>query len=121
MHLVPGRGHLGCHCSRGREREWKNHKDSPGTEPQQLASGPLPIDADDEAGLISALADRNAGRTIRLLSREYTVNKTLVVPDGMTLQGAGVMLFDDQGLPVKFKQGTTTTITAKNPTSRATS
>ena len=62
---------------------------------------------------MSALIPRNAGRTIRLLSREYKVDKTLVVPDGATLQGAGVMLFDDQGLPVKFKQGTTTTITAK--------
>jgi hypothetical protein len=56
---------------------------------------------------------QNAGRTIRLLSSEYKVEMALTVPNGATLQGAGVMLFDDQGLPVKFKQGTTTTITAK--------
>ena len=62
---------------------------SPGTEPQQVASGPLPIDADVEAGLVSALVPGNARRTIRLLNREYRVNKTLVVPDGVTLQGRG--------------------------------
>jgi hypothetical protein len=81
---------------------------------QQDVGGGLPtIDVNNANDLINALKPENAGRTIRLLSPEHKVDKTLVVPDGATLQGAGVMLFDDQGLPVKFKQGTTTTITAK--------
>jgi hypothetical protein len=87
---------------------------SSGTVQQPAAGVPPPIDVTDEADLINALIPRNAGRTIRLLSLEYKIEKPLTVPNGATLQGAGVMLFDDQGLPVKFKQGTTTTIRAKN-------
>ena len=67
---------------------------SPGTEPQQVAGGPPPIDVRDEAGLISALNPVNAGRTILVRPGTYRVGVPLTVPDRATLQGAGVMLFD---------------------------
>ena len=67
----------------------------------------------DAADLINALIPRNAGRTIRATESGSTRSRTSAVPDGATLQGAGEMQFDDQGLPIGFKPGTTTTITAK--------
>jgi hypothetical protein len=87
---------------------------SSGAGQQPSAGGPPPIDVTDEADLINALIPQNSGRTIRLLRPEYKIEKPLTVPNSATLQGASVMLFDDQGLPVKFKQGTTTTIRARN-------
>jgi hypothetical protein len=112
MHPVPGIGRLGCHCSRGKEREVEEIHDSPGTEPQQVASGPPPIDVRDEAGLISALNPVNAGRRILVRPGTYRVGVPLTVPDRATLRGAGVMLFD-QGLPDRFDPHVrTTTITA---------
>jgi hypothetical protein len=87
---------------------------SPGTEPQQVASGP-PIDVRDEAGLISALTPLYAGRTILVKPGTYRVGVPLTVPDRATLQGAGVMLLDALGLPDKFDpQIPTTTITASS-------
>jgi hypothetical protein len=85
---------------------------SPGTEPQDVAGGPPLIPTAEE--LIAALSQATGGRTILLENREYKVDKPLVVPDGVTLEGAGEMLFDGQGRPDKFKQGTATTITAKD-------
>jgi hypothetical protein len=84
----------------------------PGTEPQQVASGPPPIMT--AADLIYALSRASDSDTIYLPSREYMVGVPLLVPDGVTLQGAGVMDYDAQGLPVGFKPGTTTKITAKS-------
>ena len=72
-----------------------------------------PIDVDDPAALIRELKSQNAGRTIQLKPGTYQVGVPLLVPDGATLRGAGVMQ-PEQGLPVKFKPGTTTTITARD-------
>jgi hypothetical protein len=67
----------------------------------------------DAAALSNALNSATAGTTIRLKANmEYKVNKTLVVPDGVRLQGAGEMHFD-KGFPTGFKMGTASTITAK--------
>jgi hypothetical protein len=85
----------------------------PSSTVQHVGGGLAPITVNDTAELMTALNPQNAGRTIRLKPGTYKVAKTLVVPDGATLQGAGVMLFDHQGLPVKFEwEITTTTITA---------
>jgi hypothetical protein len=66
-----------------------------GTLQQHGAGGPSTIDVDTTIELIDALKPQNAGKTIRVMAGIYKVNKTLVVPNGATLQGAGVMLFDD--------------------------
>jgi hypothetical protein len=87
---------------------------SPGTEQQDEGGGP-PIDVDDEVGLINALKPKNAGRTILVGPGTYRVGVPLTVPDRATVQGAGMMLFDAQGLPKKFDpQIPTTTITASS-------
>jgi hypothetical protein len=39
---------------------------------------------------------------------EYKVEKPLTVPNGATLEGAGVMLFNDRGVLVQLLEGTTT-------------
>ena len=88
---------------------------SPGTEQQDEAAGPPPILVDDEVGLINALKPQNAGRTILVKPGTYRIGVPLTVPNGATLRGAGVMLFDDQGLPVKLDPHIrTTTITASS-------
>jgi hypothetical protein len=81
---------------------------SAGTEPHQVASGPPIRTADD---LIAGLSQATAGDTISLLGQEYQVDVPLLIPNGVTLRGVGVMQVID-GLPVGF-QGTTTKITAK--------
>lgn len=63
------------------------------------------------AELIQALAPTNTGRLIRLRAGSYAVSQPLVVPDGATLEGEGVMQFDAAGLPTGFQGGTRTTLT----------
>jgi hypothetical protein len=72
--------------------------------------GGPPIDVADAAALIDALRAENAGRTIHVRKGTYRVNVPLLVPDGASLEGEGVMLGDD--LPAGFEAGTETTITA---------
>jgi hypothetical protein len=84
---------------------------SPGTEPQDVAGGPPPIMTAQD--LIDALTAAAPSPTILLQNREYKVDKPLVVPDGVTLEGVGEMQFEG-GLPTGFKPGTATTITAKD-------
>ena len=85
---------------------------SSGTEPQPEAAAPSTIDVDTAAKLIDALNRASAGVTIRLKKGRYEVNKPLLVPDGVTLRGAGEMQFN-QDLPTGFKPGTKTTIIGK--------
>jgi len=77
---------------------------------QQPGAGGLPP-IDNPGDLIRALNPENAGRTIRVMPGTYEVGVPLLVPDGATLQGAGVMQ-PEQGLPVGFQGTTTTTIKA---------
>ncbi|MEJ7758594.1 MAG: hypothetical protein WKF55_03255 [Gemmatimonadaceae bacterium] len=65
----------------------------------------------NSAELIAALAPENAGRRIRVLAGNYSITQPLTVPDGVTLEGEGIMLFDDAGLPTGFATGTGTTLT----------
>jgi hypothetical protein len=60
---------------------------SPGTEPQDVSGGPPPIMTAQD--LIDALTAAVPSPTILLQNREYKVDKPLVVPDGVTLEGVG--------------------------------
>jgi hypothetical protein len=60
---------------------------------------------------MAALVPENAGRRIRVRSGSYNVSQPLVVPDGATLEGEGVMLMDASRLPSGFAAGTRTTLT----------
>ena len=63
------------------------------------------------AELVAALVPENAGRRIRVRSGVYDVSQPLFVPDGATLEGEGVMLLDDAGLPTGFTAATRTALT----------
>jgi hypothetical protein len=64
----------------------------------------------DVSELQEALVPANAGRRITVRHGTYRVSSPLVVPDGASLVGEGVMLGDD--LPTGFSPGTETTIQA---------
>jgi hypothetical protein len=72
-----------------------------------------PLYLSSVAELEAALVDDNAGRRLVLQSGVYAIDVPLVVPDGVSLEGEGIMLTD--GLPTGFEPGTETTIVAANP------
>jgi len=78
-----------------------------------LADANSPIYLTSVAELEAALVDDNAGRRLILLSGTYAVEGPLVVPDGVSLEGEGIMTGD--GSPAGFEPGTETTIVAANP------
>lgn len=63
------------------------------------------------AELIAALAPENAGRHILLRAGSYNLDRTLAIPDGVTLEGAGVMQSNHDGQPSGFRAATRTTLT----------
>lgn len=63
------------------------------------------------AELLAALSVENAGARILVRAGTYAVNAPLTVPDGVTLEGEGVMQFDGDGLPAGFGAGARTTLT----------
>jgi hypothetical protein len=63
------------------------------------------------AELTAALTPENAGRRVHVRAGSYDLTQLLTVPDQMTLEGDGVMLFDEAGLPTGFAAGTRTTLT----------
>jgi len=65
----------------------------------------------NSAELVAALVPENAGRRVRVRAGDYSLTQLLTVPDQVTLEGEGVMLFDDAGLPTGFAAGTRTTLT----------
>jgi hypothetical protein len=72
---------------------------------------PGPIEVTDTDTLIAALRPANAGRRIRVHKEgTYRVKVPLLVPDGASLEGEGVML--GHNLPTGWKQDTETRITA---------
>jgi hypothetical protein len=81
-------------------------------------SGPVAANIQDENAIVvsnsveltAALVPENAGRRIRVRAGDYSLNQLLTVPDQVTLEGEGVMLFDG-GLPTGFVTGTRTTLT----------
>jgi hypothetical protein len=62
------------------------------------------------AELVAALIPHNAGRRILIRAGSYALDETLVVPDGVTLEGEGVMQLDDARRPTGFAAGTSTTL-----------
>ena len=62
------------------------------------------------AELLTALVPANAGRRIRIRAGTYDVAQPLTVPDGMTLEGEGVMRFSPDGHPTGFSDGPRTTL-----------
>jgi serine/threonine protein kinase len=62
------------------------------------------------AELAAALVPANAGRRVRLRPGTYDIDKPLTVPDSMTLEGAGVMRFGGDQLPIGFSDDTRTAI-----------
>ncbi|MDQ3082342.1 MAG: serine/threonine protein kinase, partial [Gemmatimonadota bacterium] len=62
------------------------------------------------AEFVAALDPANAGRRIRLRAGTYDIVQPLTVPDGMTLEGEGVMQFAPNGNPTGFSNGSRTTL-----------
>jgi len=62
------------------------------------------------AELLSALSPANAGRRIHLRAGRYSVDRLLVVPDGMTLEGEGAMTYAPAGHAAGFRDSVHTTI-----------
>jgi len=71
-----------------------------------------PLVVSSSAQLVAALQPGNAGRRIRILRGDYDVDRPLVVPDGATLEGEGVMVIGSDGLPAGFEAGTESTLRA---------
>jgi hypothetical protein len=69
-----------------------------------------PIVVHDATQLAAALHEARPGQTIYLPRGHYLVDQGLTVPDGVTLSGDGVMLFDAAGLPTGFAPGTESVI-----------
>jgi hypothetical protein len=74
------------------------------------AEQPLVVQSSPQ--LVAALQPANAGRHIRILRGDYAVDRPLVVPNGATLEGEGVMTMGPDGLPHRFEAGTATTLRA---------
>lgn len=81
-----------------------------------LAARGNTIIVSSSAELVAALTPENAGRRILVRAGAYTIDGPMTVPDGAVLEGEGVMLFDDAGLPVGFAPGTRTTLTMASNT-----
>ena len=76
--------------------------------PADRAQPPDWIVVSDADGLVAALTPANAGRHVHVLRGTYVVHAPLTVPDGVALEGEGVMLGKD--LPDGFEPGTETRI-----------
>jgi hypothetical protein len=61
--------------------------------------------------LVAAMVPENSGRRIHVRAGEYNLTQLLTVPDHATLEGEGVMLFDDGGMPTGFDPAGRTTLT----------
>lgn len=71
-----------------------------------------PLVLSSVAELKAALVDANVGRRMILQSGVYAIDTPLVVPNGVSLEGEGIMMSD--ALPTGFEPGTETTIVAAN-------
>ena len=71
---------------------------------------PTAIVVSNTAELEAALTPANAGRLIQIRAGLYNLTELLHVPDGVTLEGEGVMQLGDAKLPTGFEAGTRTTL-----------
>jgi len=74
------------------------------------ASPEEPILVRTSTELLAELNQANAGRRIHLEHGKYTAERPIVVPDGIIVEGDGVMRVDADGLPAGFEPGTETII-----------
>lgn len=82
-------------------------------EPGRRASSsidPTAIVVTNSAELEGALTPANAGRIIHVRAGLYNLSTLLEVPDGVTLEGEGLMEFGEAKLPTGFAAGTRTTL-----------
>jgi hypothetical protein len=77
-------------------------------EESAVAGQPLVVSSVPQ--LIEALQPGNEGRHIRIPRGDYAVDRPLVVPDGVTLEGDGVMVIGPDGRPTGFEPGTESTL-----------
>jgi hypothetical protein len=68
------------------------------------------------AELIAALSPANAGRRVHLRAGTYDIDRLLTIPDGMTIDGEGVMAFAPQGYATGFRDGPRTTLRMRSST-----
>ena len=80
-------------------------------DPASLESVAGTVVVSTAAELVAALSPDNAGQRILLRAGTYALTTPLTVPDGATLEGEGVMQFDEAGLPIGFGAGAQTTLT----------
>jgi hypothetical protein len=66
------------------------------------------------AELVAALSPANAGRRVHLRAGTYDIERPLTVPDGMTLEGEGVIIVAPQGYATGFRDGGRTTLRMRN-------
>jgi hypothetical protein len=62
------------------------------------------------AELMAALAPANAGRRVHIRAGTYDIVHPVIVPDGMTLEGEGVMGFAREGYATGFQNAPRTTL-----------
>jgi hypothetical protein len=80
------------------------------------ATGPLVKFVDNSATistsaeLMAALAPANAGRRLHVRAGNYDIDRPLFIPDGMTLEGEGVMTFAREGYAIGFRDASHTTL-----------
>src|SRR5436190_12516681 len=67
---------------------------------QQNINASNAIVVTSSAELVAALVPANAGHRILVHAGSYNLGQTLVVPDGATLEGEGVMQLDQARLPI---------------------
>ncbi|HEX6573391.1 MAG TPA: serine/threonine-protein kinase [Gemmatimonadaceae bacterium] len=60
--------------------------------------------------LLAVLSPANEGKHVRLKPGTFTIDRPLVVPDGMTLEGEGVMTYALEGYATGFREGPKTTL-----------
>lgn len=60
--------------------------------------------------LHAALSPMNRGKRVHLRAGTYDIDRPLTVPDGMTLEGEGVMTFAREGYATGFRDGPRTTL-----------
>src|SRR5690606_34749181 len=65
---------------------------------------------DDATELLAALDPANRVRHVRLRPETYLIDRPLSLPDGMTLEGMGIMRHDADGRPTGFDDNTRTTL-----------
>lgn len=88
---------------------WNNYRNQPAAEsPVRFIGNTATVSNSTE--LLAALVPANKGRRIRMRAGKYDIDRPIVVPDSMTLEGEGAMIFTPDGLPAGFRDATRTVL-----------